>query len=350
MTTIPKIPSLRPEPRRDDWGRYLLPDPETGHERSWTRSTFAAGMLIDDRDINAWKCRMVAEGLALMPDLLQEIAECAAQIKAAGDDWRAAKAPKKRLNQLCEQAAEAAGSKEGSELGTAIHALAERLDLGRINEIEVPERFVADLAAYQATMTAYGYGCPKEYVERVVVNTTLDLAGTFDRLLTGPWDGLRIGDVKSQQSIDHGYLEISVQLALYAHSDFMEDPPNSGRLVPMPEVDKNVGVIMHVPAGKGVCEIHEVNLTEAWEYAQETRPIRRARARTKALGRRVPPPTAKPAETGDRLLYLINNAAHPDALTGLYRAAHAEGRWTDAHTAAARARKARLAESAEKAS
>lgn len=47
MSEIPFIPSMRPEPARNDRGLYLLPDPKTGVTRAWTRATTIAHTLDD---------------------------------------------------------------------------------------------------------------------------------------------------------------------------------------------------------------------------------------------------------------------------------------------------------------
>jgi hypothetical protein len=58
------------EPRRDRWGRYIIPDPETGEDREWTRATTIAGVLPDRFNLERWGERMVAYGLAQRDDLL----------------------------------------------------------------------------------------------------------------------------------------------------------------------------------------------------------------------------------------------------------------------------------------
>src|SRR5690606_4192456 len=49
---------------RDRWGRYLLPDPQTGEIRPFTRTTTLAGTITDTYGIHRWEPRGVARGLA----------------------------------------------------------------------------------------------------------------------------------------------------------------------------------------------------------------------------------------------------------------------------------------------
>src|SRR5215472_1429035 len=125
MTTAP----LRPEPERDRYGRYILPDPKTGKRRSWTRATTWAQTIADTYALNQWQKRMVALGLAQRPDLLAQVATV-----------------------LEPDAEEHAGASQRSNLGTALHSFLEHLDLGR--EVQVPEPWDQDVAAYRQTLKA----------------------------------------------------------------------------------------------------------------------------------------------------------------------------------------------------
>src|SRR5437870_10706498 len=106
----------RGEPNRDRWGRYLLPDPETGEELAWTRVTTVSGILSDRYNLELWAQRMVALGLAKRSDLL-------ALVKT---NARASATPngKRTLNRVVKDALEAGNSEQRANLGTAIHAAA----------------------------------------------------------------------------------------------------------------------------------------------------------------------------------------------------------------------------------
>lgn len=341
MTEIPFIPSMRPEPARDQYGRYRLPDLESGRERSWTRATTIAHTLDDEFHLTQWKRRMVLQGVATRPTLLDGVVELAAALAEAGDDWRAAKDIKRELDALCDSAATAAGADQGSKLGTLLHTITEYEDAGRFAEIGhlVPDELRLDLAAYVETMGAARILCPPEFIERIVVNSQVESAGTFDRLVRLPDGRLVVGDLKTQKSVDFGWLSIAIQLAEYAQADAMYDD-ESGQLVPMPaDLDTTVGVVMHLPVGKAACALYQIDLEAGWQAALAAHQVRQFRSASKALGR---PYTPLAPGTGDRVLTLIAGAHHPEALAALWRDLNPQGLWTDAHTQAAAARKAQL--------
>lgn len=344
MTEIPYIESMRPEPRRDEFGRYLLPSPVTGEVRPWTRATSIAHTLDDTYHLTQYKRRLVLMGAASRPDLLTTVPELAEELALVKDDWRAAKEIKAQLNDLCDEAAVAAGGDDASKLGTLLHTITEYDDAGRIGEIEhlVPNLLMADLEAYRVAMARAELERPPEFIERIVVNSQVDGAGTFDRLVRRNDFGLRIGDLKTGSAIELGALGFSIQFAEYAYADAMYDH-ETDRLVPMPDgLDRSVGIVIHLPVGKGVCTLHDINLVEGWEAALEAHSVRQRRARAKTLLRphRVAPP--EDYGDGDRVLRLIAGAHHPKALDALWRSLNPRGQWTEVHTKAAAARKAQL--------
>lgn len=356
MSNPPVVPTMRPEPDRDGYGRYLIPNRDKpGHRRAYSRATTIAHTLSDEFLLTQWKRRMVAQGLVVEPALLDRVQIAATELEAAGEDWRAAKEAKRALNELCDEAAAAAGAERGSHLGTALHALTEWSDAGRLDEVEVPEGLAADLAAYQATMAEAGISRPAEYIERVVVNYGVDAAGTLDRLLLMPDGRLVVGDLKTQKSIDFGWLEIAIQLAEYAYADAMlADVPGLGpELVAMPEVDRSTAIVMWLPVGQARCTLHEIDISAGWHAAQIATEVRRLRSLSKDMGRPYQPARWAPRSTcitmagpggspavSNQLLYLIRTAPHLDSLTALWR--DPSMTWSEAHIEAARIRKTEL--------
>src|SRR5574338_583746 len=68
------VAEMRPEPKRDRYGRYLIPHPDTGKETAWTRATTFAKTVSDTFGLTKWELRMVSLGLAKRPDLLAQVA------------------------------------------------------------------------------------------------------------------------------------------------------------------------------------------------------------------------------------------------------------------------------------
>lgn len=370
MKEIPVIPSMRPEPKRDQWGRYVLPGPD-GVERTWTRATTTAGALDDLYPLMEWKRRMVLQGVATNPILLADVPYLTRELTGAAN-WRDQKSAKEALNEIAERAHDAAGGNDGSKLGTLLHTITEYADAGRLGEIEsqIPPELLDDLAAYLTTMRDAGIECPPEYIERILVTPEVDSAGTTDRILVMPEPcdicglTLRIGDLKTQKSVDFGFLKIAIQLAEYAYAEGMITA--DGTLGPMPrDLCRCRGIVMHLPVGQGVCTLYEVDLVEGWEAARVAHYVRVLRGRSKGMGqkyeytsrtaaniRRAGDASRAPSlgqvaiaatDTDDaQLRHLVSTAGHVKALEALYLEASAAGTWTPALTTLAKLRKAAL--------
>ena len=54
----------------------------------------------------------------------------------------------------------------------------------------------------------------------------------------------------NNRPVDYGALGWSAQLAAYAHSQLYD--VDKGERLPTPPIDKTTGLIIHLPAGKGV--------------------------------------------------------------------------------------------------
>ena len=105
-------------------------------------------------------------------------------------------ADKATLNNLVDQAKEAAGSSQGANTGTALHSLTEALDTG--SPLEAGP-WQADLDAYSKAMKAAGVRILPEYVERVVALDDYGVAGTLDRIVE--YEGeLYVGDLKAART------------------------------------------------------------------------------------------------------------------------------------------------------
>jgi hypothetical protein len=331
---IPTVPPLHPDPPRDGYGRYLLPDPADQVVRPWTRATTIAHLLDDTHLLTQWKRRMVLQGCATDPTLLAGVAELADAL--TGADLTDARDIKAALDAICDQAAKTAGAEQGSAWGTLLHAVTEWADAGRLGEIETPPEVVVDLVAYLTVMDDARIVRPQEYIERIVVNTQVDTAGTFDRLLRLPDGRLVVGDLKTQKTVTFGWLAIAIQLAEYANADAMWNAETQ-TWEPLPDdLDKTVGIVMHLPVGSATCKLYELDLDAGWQAARIAHEVRQLRGRTRQLGR---PYTRAGA---DPHLHLVQCATDTGALEGLWRNLNARGLWNDQLTTAAAARKAQL--------
>lgn len=334
LTPDGKIPPLRPEPERNRWGQYVLPAPEGGRA-AYSRATTVVGALKDLNGLLAWKQRMTAVGLAKRPELADVVLEVNDAIDLAGQDWKQAKPIKEEMTRVIEQLTHAAGADRGSLAGTEAHTLSEWADAGRLIEVEhlATREQLDDLDAYARCMNDARIERPVEYIERIVINEVIGSAGTFDRLLRLSDGRLVVGDLKSQQNLDFGFLEIACQLAQYAYAEWMVE---GDHLVAMPaELDRSMGIVMHAPVGAGTCELYEVDLEVGWQAAMCARDVRQFRKISKSLGQLYRPPVA-PYDGDEQLLYLIRHAQTRASLEAIWRERAAQDlAWTPAMNTAA---------------
>ena len=240
------------EPKRDRYGRYLLPHPDTGKEIPLTRVTTIANTLADRYGLEQWGQRNTVLGIGLRPDLY------ALAVSSTPDD-------KQQLNKVVKQAQEAAKASSGANLGTALHRITERVDRG--DDLDIPQDWKGDVDAYCQTLADHHVGIRTEFIERIVVNFNIGAAGTLDRLvqLSGQ-AALTVADLKTGKDVvKYGTTEIAIQLALYANSTHVW---NGTDYNPMPPVDTNKALIIHLPVGKSQCTLHTVDIAAGWEAAQ----------------------------------------------------------------------------------
>lgn len=236
---------------------------------AWTRATTIANTLEDRYGLENWAKRNVVLGIAARPDLYA----LAASVKPED---------KKQLNEIVKDAEEAAKSRSGANLGSALHRITARIDTGE--ELDVPAAWRPDVDAYCQTLADNSIKILPEYVERVVVASKARIAGTFDRLIS--YEGTTyVADLKTGvNAIANGVTDIAVQLAIYANADHLwigdaETVPrdNFGRyklpepveapdqFEPMPEVDKERAVIIHLPVEQGECHLYWVDIAAGVE-------------------------------------------------------------------------------------
>lgn len=264
---------------RDRWGRPMVLPP-TGGKRAkriaYRRVTTFVSVTDDMTGLMKWHGRQVALGMGQRPDLV--LAAAAAN-----------PADKRALGDIADKAKEAAMSSAAADIGTALHSLTERIDRG-LEVGHVPAEYRADLEAYKRATD----GIEWRGIETFRVFDDWQVAGTADRIGVFPQKGdrLLIADIKTG-SIDYAAHKIAMQLAMYSRAvpydiatDKRGDDP--GR------IDPNIGVIIHLPAGKGECELIEVDIGRGWGGCQIARQIwnwRGAKDLTKPLVQAGPPPT-----------------------------------------------------------
>lgn len=220
----------------------IMPTGRSTKRIAYRRATTFVGCLEDTYNLMAWKNRQVAYGMGQRKDLV---------LAAAAAD----PSDKKRLNEIADKATEHAMASASATTGTALHSLTERIDRGK--ELGyVPTEYEADIKAYEAATK----GIEWLGIESFRVHDDWKVAGTTDRI--GIMDGrLRIFDIKTG-SIDFPH-KMAMQLAMYAHS-IPYDIPTDKRGERETGLDLTTGIIIHLPAGEGRCDLYEIDIHKGW--------------------------------------------------------------------------------------
>jgi hypothetical protein len=228
---------------RDRYGRPMITQPGSTKRVPYRRTTTFVGALEDTYNLQKWKMRRVAYGMGQRKDLV---------LAAAASDPE----DKHKLNEIVENALEAAESSAAATTGTALHSLTERIDRGQPLGV-IPNEYENDIAAYQAATQNIEW-CG---IESFRVYDRWQVAGTADRIGKDQHGRIRIYDIKTG-SIDYPH-KMAMQLAMYARS-LPYDIPTDKRGNPEDALDLNRGVIIHLPAGQGRCDLYEIDIASGW--------------------------------------------------------------------------------------
>ncbi len=277
---------------RDRYGRYLIaPAKGRGKPTAHTRVTTVAKTLDDTHSLTQWKLRVGLKGLTRRSDLFN--LACATDL----DDTRA-------FNKIADNAIEAGGGSDRANLGTAIHALCEKIDAGE--EVTASFETLADLAAYKHTLELARVEIIHAHTEQIlVIDGQLEpVAGTCDRIIRIAGSRPMIADIKTGRSIDYALHSIAIQLAFYANATSTYDTESSTHGKLPADIDKTTGVVIHLPAGEGRCELHLIDLTIGWQLAQLALRVRQAK-KIKSI--------ARPLEVLDEAAQTAQLRAHLEA-------------------------------------
>jgi hypothetical protein len=233
----------------------MIVPPGGGKPIAYTRCTTYIDVLDDRYNLELWKIRQTAVGLADRPDLLLAVT--------------AHRSDKKRLDAICDEAREYSLSTAAATTGTALHALSQIVDRGGDLPV-IPESVAADLDAYrEATRTLRVVA-----MEQFGVHDQRKVAGTWDRVVEHR--GRRIlADLKTG-SIDYSMSKIAMQLAMYSRCQVYD--VTTGTRTPL-KVDQSNGLIIHLPAGSARCDLIWVNLRDGWEGIELAGQVREWRRR-----------------------------------------------------------------------
>jgi len=254
---------------RDRWGRPMIMPPKGTKRVAYRRCTTFVGCLDDTFGLMQWKNRQVALGMGQRKDLVLAAAA------ARPDD-------KKTLNEIAEKATEQAQASSAATTGTALHALTERIDRGEPLG-PIPTEYEADLEAYKAATA----GIEWLGIETFRIHDDWQVAGTADRI--GRINGrVVIADIKTG-SVDYPH-KMAMQLGMYSRMTPYDITTDKRTEDPEP-VDTNMGVIIHLPAGQGICTLYEIDILKGWGACRIAKQVWEWRG-TKNLTNVIPDPLA----------------------------------------------------------
>lgn len=242
---------------RDRWGRPLIAPADGGKPVPYTRVSTLAKTLDDKTALTKWKQRQVVIGLGVRPDL----------VAVAG----AIKNDDRKLDELVETAMTAAESERAANIGTALHAMSEAVDADTPLD-HFPAEFRDDLAAYKAALD----GIHMVASEMFVVTDEVQAAGTFDRLVRLPDGRVLVADLKTGKHEPKYPHAAATQMAVYSRGHLYD--PDKGRVGHLPQlgIDQAHGLLIHLPAGTGRCDLYLLDLHVGWALAQTAVAVRHA--------------------------------------------------------------------------
>jgi hypothetical protein len=151
-------------------------------------------------------------------------------------------------------------SDQEANIGTAVHALSERIDAGTLNRPAMPPVVGGFLDAYSDASALFGFDIVA--TEVTVFNHEVGYAGTADRLLrltAHPGLGLIVADLKTGKDV---YAEMAMQLAALANAQGIWDHATQTHQ-PMPDgLRTDIGLVIHLRPERW--DLVVVDLTEAW--------------------------------------------------------------------------------------
>lgn len=324
------------EPNRDRYGRPLIIPPGGGKPEAYSRCTTYVGVLEDTYNLSKWQQRQVAAGLAQRQDLQLR----AASLGLQPDDLDERKRWRRDMDDVAKQSMEAAQASKAATIGTSIHALTERIDLGKPLGT-VPAEYRPHLQAYEKATATF----EPAHIEQFTVNDELKIGGTPDRV--SRIDGnsrLYVMDVKTG-TVEFGTQKMAMQLAVYANS--LKYNIDTGERDTLGDVDTNWGIIIALSAENGNCDLHWINLEAGWEAVDLATQVREWR-KTKVLHhyqQHQPDTDPLPAVnvTNDtNLLKAIRDVETVQQLYDIWRQAEQINRWTPELTNTAAKRKKQL--------
>lgn len=274
----------------------------------WDRYARPSGFgkdLDDESALELWRIDRAIEGVATTPSLAADIAANIGRREGRKDRR--------------ERAISLGRGEEAADLGTALHAMAHRVETDPGFRVAPP--YDADIAAYLTALDAAGL--ESVHCEVHLCSDTWRAAGTADRIFrlnrtVELPDGseivsgtLVIGDLKTGAKLTYNVPGFAIQLAIYCDSVFYN--VETDERVPLPDMlHTGWGVLAHLPVGQNRCDLHWVDLEVGREGARIVRDVRAWRKRDDFLVPFTFPPDDTEAVMSSPIYDLEHTTAPPE--------------------------------------
>lgn len=311
--------------RVDSIGRYKMPllpgenGPKSGGD--WVpgglmSATNLAGAIVESRQLGIWERERSQMGLAVRPDLVERLSFLINKaLRSDGVDLSRlnetaeGKAIKRELDLIHQEAKQSAGGNLAAQRGTNRHnAWEERAKTGLLfGTPEVNEQ----IETLEKLLHSKGLERVAGLHERTVRNVELGAAGRFDDVLRTtrdihnncndmigcgaasrcvPAGTLLMADLKTKRRQFYSWIEVRIQLAVYATAEWMLDTPDmldtsvNGYVAgPKHHVNQDWGVILWAPSDGAEPQLKRVNLRKGMAHAKLARAVVDARSEGKNI-------------------------------------------------------------------
>jgi hypothetical protein len=277
-------------------------------------ATNLAGSIVESRMLGVWERERGQIGMAQRPDLVERLAFVIHKARAQGvdianlKDSPEGKALRTELELIHAEAKQTAGGNLAAQQGTNRHdvwearaATSQLFGTPEVNE---------QIGKLEKLLANAGLERVPGLQERTVRNVALKAAGRFDDVLRTtrdvlwetPGDSARphflpagtllMADLKTKKRAFYSWLEVRIQLTVYATAEYMMIPPTPAALkmyegpewyVPGPKhhVNQQWGVVLWMPSNGDEPALKRCNLVKGWEHAQLARAVCDARSEAK---------------------------------------------------------------------
>jgi hypothetical protein len=244
-----------------------------------TRMTNLVGAFEDTRALNVWEQGMGLIGLALAPELYEELVLLVQTAESEGvifeflRDYKDLKealagAPHdqgKREKSIIGRAKDRARAGAAAQRGTNRHTAWEH----RAKTSQLIGTPAIQAATVQTERLLHEAGLVRVpgLSERIVRNTEINAVGKFDDVLFEPKaNRMLMADLKTKATPWFSMTAVDAQLAGYARAQYMLSPDGQGyEQGPAMYVDQTEGVILHTPSDGSPARLERADLVNGWE-------------------------------------------------------------------------------------